>query len=211
MIESLELRTTASIGITLFPADGQDLSTLVRKADMAMYKAKPTSHGHHLYCGLDDDTYTTRLQTMAELRTALTGNQFILHYQPKADLSSGDVNSVEEMVRWNHPTRGVLYPAAFLPLIEDCGSMPSLTRVVLAHALDQALDQAMVWDSRGERLTVAVNLSASTLVDSDIHSQGASMLAGRGLPPHVVQLEITEEFFMTDRGRAREILTRLRD
>ncbi len=205
--EGVELRTSASVGIALFPDDGLDLSTLLRKADVAMYRAKATSHGHHLYRGIDDDSETTRLQSRAELRTALTGDQFVLHYQPKVDLSTGQVNSVEALVRWNHPSRGMLYPVAFLALIEDCGLMPTLTRVVLA----KALDQAVVWDSRGEQLTVAVNLSASSLVDSDLPRQVASMLVGRGLSPHRLQLEITEEFFMKDRERARGILTRLRN
>ncbi len=204
--EGVELHTSASVGIALFPDDGQDLSTLLRKADVAMYRAKATSHGHHLYCGIDDDAATTRLQSTAELRTALTGDQFVLHYQPKVDLSSGQVSSVEALVRWNHPTQGLLYPAAFLTLIEQCGLMPELTRVVLA----KALDQAMVWDSRGERLTIAVNLSASSLVDFDLPRRVASMLVDRGLSPHVLQLEITEEFLMTDRVRACAILTRLR-
>ena len=130
-----------------------------------------------------------------------------MHYQPKIDLDTGDVRAVEALVRWNHPTRGLLYPDAFLALVEEFGLMPSLTRVVLALALDQA----EAWDTDGRPLTVAVNLSASSLVDYDLPRQVASMLAARGIPPAVLQLEITEEFLMADRDRARTILTQLRN
>src|SRR5665811_1978010 len=102
---------------------------------------------------------------------------------------------------------GLLYPDAFLALVEEFGLMPSLTRVVLALALDQA----EAWHTHGRPLTVAVNLSASSLVDDDLPKQVASMLAARGIPPAVLQLEITEEFLMADRDRARTILTQLRN
>ena len=116
------------------------------------------------------------------------------------------MHSVEALVRWDHPIRGLLYPNSFLDLVEKFGLMPTLTRVVL----DQALDQAAAWHAQGQQLTVAVNLSASSLVDSDLPRQVASMLAARNLLPGALQLEITEEFLMADRNRARVILTRLR-
>jgi len=144
---------------------------------------------------------------MEELRTALTSDQLIVHYQPKIDLDTGEVNSVEALVRWDHPTRGLLYPATFLPLVEESGLMPTLTTVVLTVALDQVAD----WHARGHHLTIAVNLSASSLVDSDLPGQVASMLAARDISPRFLQLEITEEYLMVDRDRARAILTRLRD
>src|SRR5665811_1820342 len=105
-----------------------------------------------------------------------------------------------------HPTRGLLNPDAFLALVEEFGLMPTLTRVVLA----QALDQAAAWHTQGQPLTVAVNLSASSLVDHDLPRQVASMLAARDVSPRALQLEITEEFLMADRDRARSILARLR-
>jgi len=155
--------------------------------------------------GTADDA--TLLQTVQELRTALSTGQLVLYYQPKIDLDSGEVHSVEALVRWNHPTRGLIHPDAFLPLVEESGLMPTLTRVVLA----QALDQVARWHAHGQELTVAVNLSASSLVDSDLPRQVASMLSARGVSPHALQLETTEEFLMADRDRARSILTRLRN
>ena len=172
-----------------------------------MYRAKASGHGHHVYCSADDADDATRLQMVQELRTVLTDDQFVMDYQPKIDLDTGDVHAVEALVRWNHPTCGLLYPDAFLDLVEESGLMPTLTRVVLAHALEQVT----TLHAQGQQLTVAVNLSPSSLDDTDLPKQVASMLAARDLPPGALQLEITEEFLMADRNRARAILTRLRN
>jgi diguanylate cyclase len=206
VLEDLALHTSASFGIALFPDHGLDLSALLRKADMAMYKAKASGHGHHIFSSADDADDATRLQMVEELRTALASDQLVVYYQPKIDLDTSEVHSVEALVRWDHPKRGLLYPDAFLDLVEQAALMRAMTRVVLALALDQAA----VWRAQGQRLTVAVNLSASCLVYPDLPEQVAAMLAARDLPPGVLQLEITEEFLMADRDRARDILTRLR-
>ena len=206
-LKGITLHSHVSIGIALFPDDGTDLSTLLRKADIAMYKAKASSRGYHIYRDADDASDGLRLQTVQELRTALASDQFVLHYQPKIDLNTGLVHAVEALVRWKHPTRGLLYPDAFLDLVEESVLMPTLTRVVLALALDQAA----AWQGQGRSLTVAVNLSANSLVDADLPGEIASMLAARGVPPAALQLEITEKFLMADRDRARNILTRLRE
>jgi diguanylate cyclase (GGDEF)-like protein len=205
-LEDIALHTSVSVGIALFPEHGPDLSAMLRKADIAMYNAKSSGLGYHVYNCADDADNTTRLQLVEELRTALTADQLVVHYQPKVDLDTGDVHSVEALVRWDHPTRGLLYPDAFISLVEESGLMATLTRVVLAQALDQVAD----WHQRGQCLTVAVNLSASSLVDSELPEQVFSMLGARGLSPSALQLEITEDFLMADRDRARAILTRLR-
>jgi len=205
-VEDIALHTSVSIGIALFPDHGLDVSSLLRRADIAMYKAKTSGRGQHVYSTTDDAAEAVRLQTVDELRTAITNDQLVVHYQPKIDLATGEVNSVEALVRWDHPTRGLLYPDAFLPLVEEAGLMSGLTRVVLGLALDQAA----AWRAQGRPLTVAVNLSASSLVDADLPQLVASMLAARGAPPDALQLEVTEEFLMADRDRARAILSRLR-
>src|SRR5450631_3544614 len=206
-LRSLTLHSTVSIGIARFPDDGPDLSSLLRKADIAMYKAKISGDGHHIYSGTDHSDGTSRLRTIDELQAAITSDQLILHFQPKIDLDTGEVHSVEALVRWEHPTRGLLYPGAFLALVEESGLMRALTRLVLK----MALDQAAAWCRQGEHLIVAVNLSASSLVDADLPDEVFAMLAARGVPPAALQLEITEEFLMADHDRARSILTRLRD
>jgi diguanylate cyclase (GGDEF)-like protein len=206
ILGEVTLHISVSIGIALFPDDGPDLSSLLRKADIAMYRAKTSGTGYHVYRSVDDAEDATRLQTVEELRTAMTTDQLVVHYQPKVDLDTGEVHGVEALVRWDHPTRGLLYPEAFLNLVEESGLMPSLTQVVLS----QALDQVATWHAHGQQLTVAVNLSGSCLGNANLPGTIASMLADRDLRLGALQLEITEEFLMADRDGARAILNRLR-
>jgi len=203
----ITLHSSVSIGIARFPDDGPDLSSLLRKADIAMYRAKISGEGHHVYSGTDDADGATRLRTMDELRTAMTTDQFVLHYQPKVDLQTGEVRSVEALVRWQHPTRGLLYPGSFIALVEVSGLMRAMTQLVL----EIALDQAALWQAQRQDLTIAVNLSASSLVDAGLPDEVFAMLDARGVPPGALQLEITEDFLMADHDRARSILTQLRD
>ncbi|HSP51688.1 MAG TPA: EAL domain-containing protein, partial [Cryobacterium sp.] len=206
ILEGITLVTSTSIGISLYPDQGRDLTELLRKADMAMYRAKSSRGGHHVYNSDDDSHGEIRLRTLAELRLALTDEQLVLHYQPKVDLTTGTVQDVEALVRWNHPERGLLSPDQFIPIVEEAGLMHALTQVVLR----QALDQAALWQAQGHPLTIAVNLSASSLVDTDLPERIGAMIADRGLPASLLALEITEEFLLSDRDRARSALTRLR-
>ena len=205
-LEDVALHSAVSIGIAMYPDAGPDLSTLLRKADIAMYNAKALGDSVHMYGSGDDTDAAARLQSVEELRTAIASGQLLLHYQPKVDLETGCVHGVEALVRWDHPSRGLLCPGAFLNMVEVSGLMGAMTRVVLALALDQAA----AWHSQGRSLTVAVNLSASSLVDSDLPEEVAAMIAARGVPACVLQVDVTEEFLMADRERARDILTRLR-
>ncbi len=189
------VHSAASIGIALFPDHGTDLSTLLRKAD----------GGYRMHGGGDEAI--GRLQLAEELHTAIAEDQLLLHYQPKLDLDTGAVRGVEALVRWQHPSRGLLLPEAFLERVEESGLMAAMTRIVLS----KALDQVAAWRGAGRELTVAVNLSASSLVDVDLPNRIAGLLAERALPASVLHLEITEEFLMADRARARAILTTLRD
>lgn len=200
------LHSGVSIGIALFPEQGRDLSTLLRKADIAMSKAKTSGNGHHFYTDSDIGGGKNTLHTVDELQTAMISDQLVLHYQPKIDLDTGNVHSVEALVRWEHPTRGLLYPDTFLALVEEAGLMRIMTRLVL----EMALDQAAVWQGQGKHLTIAVNVSASSLVDADLPDEVAAMLVVRDLRPGVLKLEIAEEFLTSDRDRARKMLTRLR-
>jgi EAL domain-containing protein (putative c-di-GMP-specific phosphodiesterase class I) len=144
--------------------------------------------------------------TVEELRTALGNEQLVVHYQPRIDLRTREVNGVEALVRWDHPTRGLLSPEAFLDLVEEAGLMGAMTRNVLA----QALDQVATWQAQGQRLRVSVNISASSLMDARLPDDVVAMLAARDLAPGTLQLEITEEFLLIDRDRAWDILTQLR-
>ncbi|WP_166804524.1 putative bifunctional diguanylate cyclase/phosphodiesterase [Cryobacterium algoritolerans] len=205
-VEGIALHANVSVGIAVFPEQGQDLKALMRKADMAMYRAKATRSGHHVVATADDNHGEDRLRTLEDLRAAIAEGQLVLHYQPKISLTTNVLHGVEALVRWNHPTRGLLYPEAFLALVEEAGLMHELTDVVLGLALDQA----GIWQGQGRPLTVAVNLSASSLVDSDLPERVDRMIASRGLPSSTLMVEITEEFLMADRDRAKDILPRLR-
>jgi diguanylate cyclase (GGDEF)-like protein len=205
--EDINLHSSVSIGIALFPDHGSDISTLLRRADLAMYKAKSTREGHRVYKTCDDIRGHERLRTLQELRTALEDDQLVLHFQPKIDLRTGVVDSVEALVRWDHPTRGLLYPGSFLELVEDSGLMHTLTLTVLG----QALDQSAGWHAQGTPMGVSVNVPAASLLDEDFPAYVAGQLALRKLPPQSLQLEITEQTLMADRGRARDVLTVLRE
>ncbi|TFC92087.1 MULTISPECIES: EAL domain-containing protein [Cryobacterium] len=208
-LEGIAIETNVSIGIALFPDQGDTLKVLLRKADMAMYKAKATTSrsGHHVFTCTDDMHGDSRLRMLEDLRRAFASDELVLHYQPKVELGTGHVHGVEALVRWQHPTRGLLPPDAFLPLAEDAGLMRELTRIVLVKALDQAL----AWRVEGRPLTVAVNMSASSLIEADLPESISAMVQMRGLAPSDLMLEITEDFLMEDRARAREILWRLRE
>jgi diguanylate cyclase (GGDEF)-like protein len=205
-LEGITLQANVSIGIALYPDHAKDLTGLLRKADMAMYAAKAARAGHQIYAGTDDSHGDERLRTLQELRGALLSDELILHYQPKINLATGAVSGAEALVRWNHPGRGLLAPASFLPLVEEAGLMHDLTQIVLG----KALDQAAVWHERGHPLTVAVNLSASSLIDASLPARISAMIASRGLTEEALMLEITEDFLMADRDRAHGILALLR-
>ncbi len=205
-LEGLAVHTDVSTGIALHPEHGADLDVLLRRADIAMYRAKATRSGHHVYTEADDLSGALRLRTQNELRAALASDELAVHYQPKVTLATGAVEGVEALVRWHHPTRGLLQPDQFLDMVEDAGLMNRLTQVVLG----KALDQAAVWRAEGRDLVVAVNISASSLAHGALPSEVLLLLAARELPAHVLQLEITEEFLMADREGAKEVLTQLR-
>ncbi|PXA68176.1 putative bifunctional diguanylate cyclase/phosphodiesterase [Cryobacterium arcticum] len=206
VIDGLSLEVGLSIGIALSPEHGSDLSGLLRKAEMAMYSAKSSRVGQRIYSAGDDSNDEARLRTLHELRIALAENQLVLHYQPKVDLPRDSVPGVEALVRWNHPTRGLLFPNEFLEVAEHGGLMRTLTRVVL----ELALDQAVLWQDQGRVLTVAVNLSSRSLLDYQLVNVVTRMLADRELPGSALMLEVTEEFLLVDRDRARNVLLRLR-
>ena len=205
-VDGVTVRIEASIGIALMPDHGREVSTLLRQADIAMYQAKDTRAGYAVYSLAADETGQERLRTLEELRDAIYGGQLIVHYQPKVDSRTCVVRGVEALVRWKHPIRGLLYPISFLPLAEDSGLMRDLTTVVL----EQSLDQVRHWRATGRMLSVAVNLSASSLVDLELPERVRMLLLDRELPASALELEITEDFLMGDRERAREILTQLR-
>jgi diguanylate cyclase (GGDEF)-like protein len=208
LLEDVTVQVNASIGIALAPHHGADMSALLRHADIAMYRAKAQRTGYSLFSSADGDLDgLERLRMIDDLRVAIATRALDLHYQPKVDATSFAVLGVEALVRWNHSTKGVLYPAAFLPLVEDAGLMHEMTIVVL----ERSLDQAQIWEQGGRPIAVAVNLSPSSLVDMELPRRIERMLLDRQLDPSLLTLEITEDVIMGDRERARQILERLRE
>jgi diguanylate cyclase (GGDEF)-like protein len=206
-VDGVTVRVNASIGISLFPEQGVEVSALLRRADIAMYQAKASRSGYYVYTPSSDSLHGQhRMRNLEELRTAIFNRSLVVHYQPKIDVRTLEVTGVEALVRWQHPTRGLLLPDAFLPLVEDSGLMRDLTDAVL----EQSLDQVRIWRAAGRMLSVAVNLSASSLVDADLAQRVWATLRERDLPSEALELEITEDFLMGDRERARSILSDLR-
>ncbi|MEO8328615.1 MAG: diguanylate cyclase, partial [Candidatus Nanopelagicales bacterium] len=164
-VDGVTVRVDASIGISLFPKHGFEISTLLRHADIAMYQSKALRSGYHVFqADADASQGQDRLRTLEELRDAIQHRKLVVHYQPKIDTQTLKVSGVEALVRWDHPTRGLLFPDSFLQLAEDSGLMRELTSAVL----EQSLDQVRSWREAGRDLTVAVNLSASSLVDLEL-------------------------------------------
>jgi diguanylate cyclase (GGDEF)-like protein len=204
-IEGVQFRVAASAGVAE-SVSGDNISELLRRADVAMYAAKSSGASFELYDTQFDEDNRIRLQTIHDLDAAIAGQQFVLHYQPKLNVETGAVVEAEALVRWQHPTRGLLYPDTFLPLVEQSGLMGSLTRLVLRAAVEQVA----AWRKNGMDLAVAVNLSASDLLDERLDEHIFALLAEHSVPVEAVGLEITESVLMIDPDRARSVLERLR-
>jgi predicted signal transduction protein with EAL and GGDEF domain len=204
-LRGLAIEVETSIGIAVFPEHGADVETLLRHADVAMYLAKESRSGVELYSPAKDTYSPDRLRLVGELRGALEQGQLVLHYQPQAALATGDVRRVEALLRWQHPDRGLLAADAFVPPAEHTGLVRPLTRWVLETALRQCLD----WRRRGIELGVAVNITGRDLIDLGLADEVAGLLRRWRVPPHLLELEVTETTVLSDPMRARAILTRL--
>jgi diguanylate cyclase len=206
-LQGMELRVDASIGIASAPQHGTTLDDLLRHADIAMYRAKAAHKGALRYSSDAERTHGS-LRTIGQLRQAIENDpsQLVLHYQPKVNLLSGAVCGVEALVRWQHPERGLLMPVHFLPLAEKARLMQPLTERVL----ERALTEMHGWKGELCGQAVAVNLSADAVSDPALVERVAHLLQVTNTPPQRLQLEITEDFLMTDLAGARVVLDKLR-
>jgi diguanylate cyclase len=205
-LEAVRVQIGASIGIAVFPDDAFDAADLVRCADLAMYRAKVEGKRFAIYQE-DLDGAANRIQLVEELRAAIEERQLELHYQPQVDLTNGEITAVEALVRWIHPRLGFIPPLEFIALAEDAGLMRSLTALVL----DEALFQCASWRSAGKHLTVSVNISASDLLNPDFPELVSRLLAGYGLGPEMLVLEMTETTAIADFERSQEAIQKLHD
>ncbi len=204
-VEGQTVHVGVSIGIAVTPAHGHEAAVLLRHADVAMYIAKRGGSGYAVYDPRHDGYSTGRLMREAELRQALATHELVLHYQPLVDLRTGQTTGVEALVRWTHPTHGLLAPDAFIPLAEQTGLIVPLTRWVL----EQVVAQQAAWARAGRPLAVAVNLSVRTLHDERLPETLAWLLRRSAIAPEQVTLEITESVLMADPAQAHAVLTRL--
>jgi diguanylate cyclase (GGDEF)-like protein len=203
--DDLSHEIEGSIGIAMHPAHGSDFETLLQRADVAMYVAKERGTGIQVYSTDIDRHSTVRLGMLAELRTALEQRDLELHYQPKADLRTGDVVGVEALLRWRHPTRGMVPPDEFLPLAEQTGLMRGITKFVL----DEALRQLSLWWRDGLKIHCAVNVSARDLYDRGFAELLKSRIEQYDVPPRALMIEVTESSLMADPSRAASTLLSL--
>jgi diguanylate cyclase (GGDEF)-like protein len=206
-VRDFPLEITMSIGVATFPEHGEDADTVLRHADVAMYQAKETRAGTAVYDSEQDLNDEARLTLAGELRRAIQDEQLLLHFQPKAELSSGRIVGVEALVRWQHPERGFIPPNEFVPIAERTGLIKELTRYVLAVALRQCGE----WRRSGLDLHVAVNLTPPDLLDLELPELIEGLLEETGVRPDQLELEITETTILADPFRVRQVLERLNE
>lgn len=204
-IDGVEVDVEASFGLVVSGIHGDDTSTLMQRADIAMYAAKKQGKGVLDYDPGSDRRSPDRLAMLGELRRGLERGELFLEYQPKISLSTGKVTGVEALVRWQHPVRGIVRPDEFIPFAELTGIIGSLTQYVLNLALIQVRD----WADAGISVPVAVNISARNLLDDKLVFQIVDMLDRYELNPDMLVLEVTESAIMVDSNAAREILMQL--
>lgn len=198
------LALDVAVGAVLVPRDAATAATAMRLADVALAEARERPDHLALFAAEMVDRLPSSA-ALREVRQALERGEIVLHYQPQVSLGSGRVVGVEALARWSHPTRGLIGPAEFLPLVERGDLVDRFT----AHVLALALDQCAAWREAGLRLSVAVNLSARNLLDPRLPAAVAGGLAARGLPASVLELELTETSAMADPERSRHVLDEL--
>lgn len=205
-ISGLRLEIGASAGIALFPQHGQDSSTLMRCADIAMYLAKKDHASWALYCPTVDEYSPRRLALMTDLGAAMRENQLFLVYQPKIDLQDGTLTGFEALLRWRHPTHGNVPPNQFIQLAEMSDIIHPLTDWVMERALMQLRD----WREEGWQTSIAINVSPRNLLNEQFPNSLQRLLRQYQIPPEALQLEITENALITDPEQALATLQRVR-
>jgi diguanylate cyclase (GGDEF)-like protein len=204
--EGMRLSIEGSMGVACYPEDGTTVEELLQRADIAMYQAKDDRGAWRRYDPNSDVSNLDRLALVSELHAALERDELVTYFQPQVDLRTGHVIGYEALVRWRHPTRGLLAPSEFVPVAEHSG----LVRQFALHVLNRAIAECAVWHRTGSRVSVAVNLSARNLLDRQLPDDVARVLARHGLPAESLVLEITETTMMSELDVVEDVLAALR-
>jgi len=204
---------SSSVGIALFPDNGERAEDLVKNADAAMYSAKEGGgHGYRFFTPEIGDAVNQRVQLEVELRQAINHDEFVLHYQPQVDLRNGRLSGIEALLRWNHPEKGLLHPDTFIPLAEQTGLIVPIGRWVLSAACRQYKawrDQGLV--PANTALNAAVNISGQQFRQGDFTQIVREVLEETGLEPKTLELEITESVVMDAAEHAIDVLHELKE
>ena len=209
LIDGRALDVGVSIGIGIYPTDADNLESLVRNADVAMYQAKAEigmQNTYRFFSANMNDRATEDRVLLSELATAVTQGEFVINYQPQVDVKTGHINGMESLLRWQHPTRGLLLPAAFMNVLE---SSPLVLDVGL-WVLRSVCTQGQVWRETADApLVLSVNLSSRQLLQDDFAEQVSAVLAETGLPAHCLELDISEHALWEDEECALKQVTKL--
>ena len=204
-LSGMKLNVGAGIGVANFPSHGNDAASLMRCADIAMYRAKETNARHIIYSVDIDDHSPDRLMLMNDLRSAISNNELVLHFQPKVDIQQHKHIGYEALLRWNHPQRGLVPPDDFIPYAEITDLIHPLTLWVLENSLIQSSE----WSKQGSTDHVSINLSARNLLDDALPNKLALLLERYKVEPSSIELEITESALMTEPDNALNNLNQL--
>ncbi len=208
-LDENEVMASASLGITIFPDDGEAFETLLKNADLALYRSKSDGRArYHFYVAAMDEEVQQRKSIEQDLRHALGTDQLSLYYQPLIDLRSGEITGAEALIRWHHPLKGSIPPAAFIPIAERSELIFRLGRWVL----HRACMQIQAWKAAGlPPLRVSINLSPAQFRHPDLLDTIKSVIAQTGADPRLLQVEITETIAMSNFGYSVDVLRALHD
>jgi diguanylate cyclase len=208
-IAGQDLRVDGSIGISVYPGDGEDAETLIKNADTAMYHAKENGRNNFQFFKADMNLRAVERQSLeGNLRQALAREEFSLHYQPNVNLDTGEITGVEALIRWRHPDRGLVAPAQFVPIVEDCGLILPIGRWVLREACRQARE----WQEAGLPFNrISVNVSAAEFRAKNFVAEISTCLKETGLEARYLDLELTESVLMHHAESSTTILHALKE
>lgn len=206
-VDGQPLHIDVTLGVSTFPGHGDEAETLLQRADVARRRAAERGAGHLVYAPAMERTTPEHVTLLGELRRAIDHGELALHYQPKMDLATGAVAGVEALMRWHHPSRGLISPATFVPLAERSG----LIRPLTLWAVDAAAHQSYMWSRAGLDLPVAVNITARNLQDASFVEDVAALLQIWGRPPGGLLFELTERTLVTDAPTAARACRRLHE